>query len=372
MIDRRNFIKKMAAAGLVSSMPSTLLPKETSSLFHQDSTKKKEMIWASLLHISYNMWHDHAEVVWDDLPADTYSADDYIPKTCMDSRRWARGYRSFLTFDDDTWNAILQHMVDSGMNMVVMDLGDAIKYNSHPEIAVKNAWSTDRLKAELTKMRKMGLEPIPKLNFASAHHAWLGEYSRMIATKQYYTVCKNLINEVCDLFDNPRFFHLGMDEEITTHQKDYNYLVVRQRDLWWHDFYLLTEEVEKNNVRPWVWSDYAWHNLEIFFKKMPKSVLQSNWYYKERFDVENMGGNALKTVMLYNELDKAGYDQVPTGSNHQTPLSIDATVNYCKKELSSTHLYGFMTAPWRPTLPLCLDRHKEAIDQVGNAIKKFY
>jgi len=29
-------------------------------------------------------------------------------------------------------------MVDRSMNMVVIDLGDAIKYESHPEIAVKN------------------------------------------------------------------------------------------------------------------------------------------------------------------------------------------------------------------------------------------
>jgi hypothetical protein len=61
------------------------------------------------------------------------------------------------------------NMVKNGMNMVVIDLGDAIKYESHPEIAVNNAWSTTRLRKELEKFRKMGLEPIPKLNFAAGH-----------------------------------------------------------------------------------------------------------------------------------------------------------------------------------------------------------
>ena len=32
------------------------------------------------------------------------------------------------------------------MNMVVIDLGDGVKYESHPEIAVKGAWSTTELR----------------------------------------------------------------------------------------------------------------------------------------------------------------------------------------------------------------------------------
>jgi len=31
-----------------------------------------------------------------------------------------------------------------------------------------------------------------------------------------------------------------------------------------------------------------------------------------------------------------------------------------------------MTAPWRPTLALCLERHSEAIGQVAKAMKKNY
>ncbi len=30
-------------------------------------------------------------------------------------------------------------MQAAGMNMVVLDLGDAVEYDSHPEIAVQNA-----------------------------------------------------------------------------------------------------------------------------------------------------------------------------------------------------------------------------------------
>jgi len=110
----------------------------------------------------------------------------------------------------------------------------------------------------------------------------------MVSTDIYYGVCKDLIEEVSKLFDKPRFFHLGMDEETAAHQVNHNYAVVRQGDLWWNDLYLFIAEVEKNGVRPWVWSDYAWHNAELFFKKMPKSVLQSNWYYGSEFDTNKL------------------------------------------------------------------------------------
>lgn len=371
MTNRRKFIKQITAAAIAGSLPSTLT-SQPAFFSKQKSTPNNDMIWADLLHISYNMWHDHSNVVWDNLPADTYSSPDFQPKTCMDARRWARGYRPFLTFDENTWDKILVHMVEKGMNMVVMDLGDAIKYNSHPEIAVENAWSTEKLRAKLSKMREMGIEPIPKLNFSTGHKAWLGEYSRMISTEKYYTVCKNLINEVIDLFDKPRFFHLGMDEETATHQKGYDYVVIRQFDLWWHDFYILTEEVEKNNVRPWIWSDYAWRNPEDFFKKMPKTVLQSNWYYGTNFDVESLTGLGRAYVELYNDLEAHGYDQVPTGSSHSNDQNMELTVKYCKNIIDPSRLYGFMTAPWRPTLAPCLDRHKETIDQISRAINKFY
>ena len=369
MTNRRKFIKQMAAAGLVGSMPSALL-SQTQTIQHRGA--KEHMIWANLLHLSNNMWQDHTHVVYDNLPADTYAAEDFEIKSCMDARRWARAYRTSLVFEDKTWDSILQHMVLQGMNMVVIDLGDGVKYKSHPEIAVKNAWSTEKLKAEIAKMRRMGLEPIPKLNFATTHAAWLGEYSRMVSTEKYYTVCKNLINEVINLFDTPRFFHLGMDEETYSHQKQHNYVTIRQGDLWWHDFYMLIEEVEKNNVRPWIWSDYAWRHPDVFFRKMPKSVLQSNWYYyNPGFDLENLEEPFKTYVGLYNKLEEHGYDQVPTGSNTANDTNMMDTVNYCKDLVDSSRLKGFMTATWRPTLPACLNKHKEAIDQVGRAIRSF-
>ncbi len=375
MTTRRNFIKIASSAGLVASMPSLAF----SELKHSPSKVSKEspMIWANLLHLSTNMWEDHpyikASASWPNIIEEEIYKDDYECKTCQDAIAWGmRGYRPSLVFDRFVWDTVLQNMVNAGMNMVIIDLGDAVKYESHPEIAIKNAWSTDQLRKELDKIRKLGLEPIPKLNFATSHDTWLGEYSRMVSTKKYYEVCKNLINEVIDLFDTPRFFHLGMDEETAGHQQSYNYAVMRQHDLWWNDLYFYVNETEKKNVRSWVWSDYGWLHPDLFFKKMPKSILQSNWYYGAGFDLDKLNETVRRYVKFYNDLEMHGYDQVPTGSNWSVATNMEDTVMYCKTNIDPSRLHGFMTAPWLPTHPICLDKHLEAITQIERAKKRFY
>src|SRR5690606_34005975 len=137
------------------------------------------------------------------------------------------------------------------------------------------------------------------------------------------------------LFNSPRFFHLGYDEENSKNQSLYDYIVIRQNDLWWKDFYFFINEVEKGGSRAWIWSDYAWHNPEMFYKKMPKEVLQSNWYYRDDFqDTSNV------RVKGYLELEKNGYDQIPTGGYYRgtnnilySEKSILNTVKFCSEHI---------------------------------------
>ena len=369
MINRREFIKLTAAAGAASSIPSIVFSQAKQRKTKNSSASS--MIWANLLHLSSNMWEDHPYIKWPKVSEDVYK-DDFKCQTCQDAIAWGlRAYRPFLVFEEPVWNTVLNKMADAGMNMVIIDLGDAVKYESHPEIAVKNAWSVDKLRSELTKIRNLGMEPIPKLNFATSHDAWLGEYSRMISTGKYYSVCKDLIQETIEIFDNPRFFHLGMDEETAHHQDTYDYAVMRQNDLWWDDLHFYINEVEKKGVRSWIWSDYGWRHPEMFFKKMPKSVLQSNWYYGAGFDLTQLKEPTKSYVKFYNDLENYGYDQVPTGSNWSNNTNMEDTVDYCKKTIDPSRLLGFMTAPWLPTLSTCMDEHIEAVNQINRAIKSY-
>jgi hypothetical protein len=335
ILNRRKFLKTSALA-TVAALP-------LSKTDAQESQSSNSMIWGNLLHLSFNMWEDRI-----------------APEKEM------RGYRPFLRFDEKLWNELLNKMADVGMNMVVIDLGDGIKYRTHPEIAIRDAWHRKKLQTELQKCRDLGLEPIPKLNFSATHDAWLGPYERQLSTNAYYNVCKELVSEVVELFDSPRFFHLGMDEETAGHQKYHNFTAVRQFELWWYDFLYLVQQVEKNGSRPWIWSDYMWNHAKAFFERMPKNVLQSNWYYNKTLDPKE------PHVKAYLDLDNKGFDQIPTASNHSNTKNFDETVKFCKLYLKKSQLLGFLQTPWRPTINEYRDHHLQAINQVGEAINKYY
>ena len=263
-----------------------------------------------------------------------------------------------LKFDESMWRKLVDHLVLRKMNTVVIDVGEFPVYPSHPELAVKGSKSPDWIRAEVRRLKSLGLEPIPKLNFSTAHDAWLGEYGRMVTTKPYYRVCRDLIRDAAEMFDHPRFLHIGYDEERISHQKGFQ--CVRTDEVWWHDFLWFVKTVENAGMRPWMWSDYGWHHAD-FVEKCPKSVVHNNWYYDEEldgFDLAAMTPNASSRpyVELFLKLDKAGFDQVPCSSNWRSPTRVKAglknddcmakLVRFCRANISPERLKGFLMAPW--------------------------
>ena len=113
-------------------------------------------------------------------------------------------------------------------------------------------------------------------------------------------------------------------------------------------------------MRAWTWSDFCWHHPE-YYKRCPKSVLQSNWYYDEAyegFELSQMGPKARSREILqgFYELDKAGFEQVPCATNwvgwKRKHLKLNADdvigklIKVCRRDLSKNNLKGFMMAPW--------------------------
>lgn len=319
-----------------------MTPPRHTSRKSKPSSQHGGPIWSYLIHLGYNMWEDREAPEMKNRPS--------------------RIAKPYLRCDQPLWDEIAERFAGIGGNQFVIDLGEAVHYESHPELACKKAWKPKKLRKELDRLRKLGIEPIPKLNFSTAHDTWLGPYGRCVSTEPYYQVCRDLIEEVCDLFDQPRFFHLGMDEETFAHQRYYAYAVVRQHELWWHDLRFLIKQVEKQKVRPWIWSDYVWHHPEAFYEHMPKSVLQSNWYYGQQFH------QRLPRVKAYLDLDAHGFDQIPTGSNYSFAENMPLTVKYLEKRLSPERRLGYLQTPWLPTLPEHRDHHLESIQAVADAM----
>ena len=201
-------------------------------------------MWGVLLHFGVNIQCDLPVTQWG-----KYKGEDLKLMTAADHVR----------FDEGVFDRITDRMAAKGLNTIVMDLEEALYYPSHPELAVKGTWGVERFRRKLEQLRAKGLEPIPKLNFSTTHDIWLKEYHKMVSTPQYYRVCADVIADVIDIFDTPRYFHIGFDEETHEHQRKHSISIVRQGELWWHDFLFIVREVEKRGVRAWCWSDKIWH-----------------------------------------------------------------------------------------------------------------
>ena len=290
---------------------------------------KDDMIYGLLVHLGRNMWND-AE------------AADH------------------LRCDMKVWNDITEHLAECQGNMLVIDIGEALVYPSHPELAVSDSWTADQMKGEVARLKAMGIEAIPKLNFSSAHDAWLKDYSRQLSTPEYYKVVSDVIRDVAEIFGRPRYFHLGWDEENAPTQKDYPYSAVRQGALFWKDLVFTSNEVKKYGCRPWIWSDKEWHEKDDFMANCPRDIVQSHWYYspffgdeallvrdevkmREAWKANDLGNFTLHVV---KELEDAGFDQIPCGSNIYHDNNFPDFVRHCLRTVSPEHLKGFLTAPW--------------------------
>lgn len=295
------------------------------------------MIWSYLIHLGTHMWADRDGMLY---------GRDIPPRGTM--HKAADKMRT----DKQEWISLTNEIAALGVNTLIIDLGEGVKYETHPELAIEGSWTVDELKEELKRLRSIGLNPIPKLNFATTHDEWLGEYHKMVSTKKYYEVCADLIKEVCEIFDTPDYFHIGMDEESYHHQMSYSLAVVRHGELWWHDLMFFVNEVEKNNSCAWMWSDnVVLRDENEFVKKMPKSVLQSIWYYDRDFAYPGTPSYPLwDAYKYYSFLDEHNYKQVPTGSTFMAYENMALLSEFCKEKIRKENLLGYMVTTWLPTI----------------------
>ena len=311
------------------------------------------MIFAYFMGISNHMWDD------ENTPARGW----YLPKRYTEENR----------IDVPTWDKIVAFLAERKYNMLVMDVGDGLRYESHPEISAPDAWDKDFLKGKLAELRAVGIEPIPKLNFSCCHHTWLKHYRRMVSTPDYYRVCADLVREVSEVFDSPRYFHLGMDEENEPNQRFRESVHIRHGELWWHDLYFYLGEVEKQGATPWVWSDYCWDFPEAFLEKMPRSVLQSNWFYEafKSYPDTSRQGRAINTYRLLSE---HGFRQVPCCScwDQAGSANVLQTLAYCQDKLDPASIAGYMVAPWAFVTPAREYQFKNDAHTLYVARQKYY
>ena len=316
----------------------------------------RKLSWANLLQLGENLWGGIAD-------------------------------QKALRFDERVWEHITDRMSVAGMNMLIIDLGEGLEYPSHPELAVQGTWSPDKMRQELVRLRRLGIEPVPKLNFSTCHDAWMRDYGRMVSTPAYYKVVSELIRDVCEIFGRPRYLHIGMDEETYRVQRNYDYVVCRQGDLWYSDVDFFRREVEKNGARAMMWSDQSWSE-PMFAKKVSTRIVQNNWYYwndvakleaqsllprpadEKKTDDAMYEWSHLQQLRAFRELEAAGFDQMPCATTWNNRENIGQVVDYAFKHIAPEHLLGFLFTPWEFTFAgeKYAKRHDELLDIAAEAI----
>ena len=296
--------------------------------------KNDKTMWAFLLQLGNNIWAKPGDIT-------PYQLED------------EESYHDYVYSDRETWRKVTEYLPKCGFNTVVIDIGEALKLDSHPELAVPGSWEKAEFKEELNRLRSLGLTPIPKYNFSTSHNAWMQEYGDMVGTELYKQVCDDIVKEVIEIFDKPEFFHLGLNDENPDYQKYFPVKIVRSWGEKMEDAVRLFNVCLERGVRPWIWADVGTVNEfggpERFCKYIPKEVLVSN--RTKKLVIRMDGSPDAPQTKQYRELADWGYEQVATCYRWEWFLNEKMTMRYCQDYVKKDSVIGYMTAPWLPVRP---------------------
>ena len=177
---------------------------------------------------------------------------------------------------------IIGKMSEVGLNLLVIDCGDGVRYKSHPELARKYTIPMSHLKELVSQAKEKGIEVVPKLNFSQSryhrHNDWFRPYNDLFDTNEYWKIAFEIIDEIIQTCRPQRYFHIGMDEDHERAHSQYSKAILRLR-----------EGLKKRGLRTIMWNDSALKGRGLVHaekclaaeKKIPKDIVQVLWDYTD-------------------------------------------------------------------------------------------
>ena len=300
----------------------------------------KEYLKVYTIQLSTNQYRDQQE--FDFFPGETVTQkvmNGLKEKTTTERlKRVQIAYDPVATKDIDCFRTLVDLAKEWGYDAILVNPADALRYDSHPEIALPGGWTKLELQNELDHARDLGLEVFPMLSFSAAHDVWLGEYAHMVSTPEYYQVCGDLIDELCELFESPRYFHLGLHGENAEEQSQLDYAVVRGDKLMIHDMQFFMKHCRDHGATPWLSSDFAIEYLHLMEEAVPKDALLS------QFQVKNHGAVQLyPSEKAFLDTAKLGYTtMMPTLSNYFNNFVPAEQMQLVKDHVAPEAVFGFV------------------------------
>ena len=173
-------------------------------------------------------------------------------------------------------SALKARFASGGFNVALVDVQDSIAYPSHPEIATKNSMATAKAESIVSEWKSKGVDVVPLLDFTSCCDSWLGVYDRMICSKPYDKVVRDLIRDAYGIFGSPEYIHIGFSNEDQENHKTDELKVMRQGDLWMRYLIRTSGWVKETGAKTWAWFDYPW-GMKDFLLDCPKDILYTNF-----------------------------------------------------------------------------------------------
>jgi len=200
---------------------------------------------------------------------------------------WCDHKDSEPPFDSAIGCEVVKAMAAVGMNLLVIDIADGVRYTAYPEMARHYTVPMQALKAVSDAAHAAGIDVVPKLNFAKSgrnlHDLWMLPHTHprncTAGMEEYYRVAKDTIAELVAVCRPGRFFHIGMDEDHYRSLPQYVDTIKKLRAL-----------VRGHKLRAIMWNDschdhiqslaqvYA-HKCIAAEKLLPKDVVQVLWDY---------------------------------------------------------------------------------------------
>jgi hypothetical protein len=194
---------------------------------------------------------------------------------------WCKVKEKERPFDKETAFAALECMAEAEMNLLVLDCADGVEYRSHPELKRHYSVPMADAAAVADRARELGIEVVPKLNFAQSawhqHNHWFRPHHRLFDNEEYWAKAFELIDELCAALQPERYFHIGMDED---HDRGLALYVKAIKTL--------RSGLKERGLRPIIWNDAAcaWPEAETHrekslhaVEKLPKDVVHVLWDY---------------------------------------------------------------------------------------------
>ncbi len=194
---------------------------------------------------------------------------------------WLRDKEHEKPFDLQVGLEVIDAMAAAGLNLLLLDCKDGVRYASHPELVRPYSQPMDVVAALCDRARQRGIEMALKLNFSQSalhqHNHWFRPHHDLFDSEEYWQKGFEVIDELLGAVKPARFFHIGMDED---HSRSYTQYV--------RAIETLHTGLARRGLRTCIWNDSAcgWPGAEIHKEKslyaeerIPRDIVQVLWDY---------------------------------------------------------------------------------------------